>query len=114
MSEQWGSVMEGPAASAVALVSGLPLFPVVDCATVSPVLGASPLLASPGLWGPQAQIFHCSPGGEDAGRHFHRAGERGPVPVAAEGAGSRKCADSHLTWPVSGLSVPPVLELSDG
>lgn len=33
---------------------------------------------------------------------------------AAEGAGSRKCAKSHLTWPVSGLSVPPVLELSDG
>lgn len=32
----------------------------------------------------------------------------------AEGAGSRKCADAHLTWLDSGLSLPPVLEFSDG
>lgn len=29
----------------------------------------------PGIWGPQAQIFHCSSGGEDPGWHLLRTGE---------------------------------------
>lgn len=47
--------------------------------------------SSPGLRGPQAQVFHRRTGGEDPGRRFHRAGERPPPPlppVQAGGAGS--------------------------
>lgn len=82
-----------------------PWFPFLDRTAVTP--SCASLFALPGLRGPQAQVLHRGSGGEDAGWHFHRAGERGPPGRReAEGAGSRAKrgrATPGLAWVAPGL-----------
>lgn len=62
------------------------------------------LSALPGLRGPQAQVLHRGSGGEDAGRHFHGAGEHAlPGQGDAKGARGESAASRHPTFllPVS-------------